>query len=77
MDNSEFLSFFWNLSDQHTSETISAAGESIINSVEVKQKFENDPNKVITKAEKYKLYLNLCQNPSEDILYTFHRIVKI
>lgn len=75
MDNSDFLSYFWNLSDKNTNDSISTASESIVDSVDVKQKFENDPNKVITKVEKYKLYLQLCHNPSEDILYTFHRIV--
>ena len=75
MDNNEFLSFFWNLSDEHSNEIISSAAEGIANSVESKQKFGKDPNKEIN-SEKYKNYLNICESPSEDILYAFHRIVK-
>jgi hypothetical protein len=74
MDNNEFLSYFWNLTDQTPEQEIIKASESITNAVESKQKFGNDPHKEVNTF-KYKLYLNICDNPSEDILYTFHRIV--
>lgn len=73
MDNSEFLSFFWGLSDENTNEQILQSAESIVNTVESKLKFEN----VRKEADrvKYKLYLNLSSQPSEDMLYTMKRLV--
>ena len=75
MDNSQFSSFFWGLSDENTNEHILNSAESIVNLVDTKQKFENE-GKDFSK-EKYKLYLHLCSNATEDILYTMKRLVRI
>jgi len=73
MDNSQFLSFFWGLSDEHSDEQILQSAESIVNLVESKQKFEKSAKGI--DKEKYKLYLNACENPTEDLLYTLKRLV--
>ncbi len=74
MDSSEFLNFFWGLNNKNTDEHLVHSAESIINLVESKQKFENQGKSFNT--EKYKLYLSLCPNPSEDLLYTTKRLVR-
>ena len=74
MDNSEFLNFFWGLTNEHTNEQIVQSAEGIINLVESKQKFENQGKKV--NNDKYRIYLNICPNPSEDFLYTAKRLVR-
>ncbi len=76
MDNSQFSSFFWGLSDKHNNEQILNSAESIVNLVDTKQKFENSQGKEYSR-EKYKLYLNICSNPTEDMLYTMRRLVRI
>jgi len=73
MDNNQFSSLFWGLTDDKTNEQILMSAESIVNLVESKQKFENE-GKDFNK-EKYKLYLRLCSNATEDILYTMRRLV--
>ncbi len=73
MDNSQFLSYFWDLTDEHTNEQIVTAAESIVNLVESKQKLENTGKEY--NVAKYKMYLNICENPTEDILYTTKRLV--
>ena len=73
MDNSQFLSYFWDLTDEHTNEQIVTAAESIVNLVESKQKLENTGKEY--SVDKYKMYLNICDNPTEDILYTTKRLV--
>lgn len=72
MDNSQFLSYFWDLSDDKSKEQIVNAAESIVNLVESKQKLEKAKE---FNKDKYKLYLNICENPTEDILYTAKRLV--
>jgi hypothetical protein len=74
MDNSQFLSYFWDLSDDKSKEQIVNAAESIVNLVESKQKLEKAKE---FNKDKYKLYLNICENPTEDILYTTKRLVQI
>jgi hypothetical protein len=73
MDSNEFSSFFWGLSDEHSNDQIMHSAESIVNLVETKQKFENEGRDF--SKEKYKLYLNLCLHPTEDILYSMRRLV--
>ncbi len=73
MDNSEFLNFFWGLTNENTNEQIVKSAEAIINLVESKQKFENKGP--IYNTEKYRLYLNICPHPAEDLLYTAKRLV--
>jgi hypothetical protein len=74
MDNSQFLSYFWDLSDSHTNDQILTAAEAIVTLVETKQKLEND--KKDFNREKYRIYWNICENATEDILYTTKRLVK-
>ena len=73
MDNSEFLNLFWGLNNKSSDQQILQSAESIINLVESKQKFEKQEKNIST--EKYKLYLSICKNPSEDFLYTMRRLV--
>ena len=73
MDNSQFLSFFWGLSDEHSNEQILQSAESLVNLVESKQKFEKSARNL--DKDKFKLYLNVCENPTEDLLYTLKRLV--
>jgi hypothetical protein len=73
MDSNEFLSYFWELSDQHTNEQILKAAEGIVNLIDAKQKFEKGEKEI--DRLKYKLYLDLCENPTQDLLYTFKRLV--
>ncbi len=76
MDNSQFSSFFWGLTDENSNEHIVNSAESIVNLVYTKQMFENKQQNEINK-DKYKIYLNLLPKPSEDILYTMRRLVRI
>ena len=75
MDDKEFLSYFWNLSENTNSkEKILEFSEKIVNSVIAKQKFDN---KHETKnKDKYNNYLKVYINPCEDLLYLFKRLVK-
>jgi hypothetical protein len=75
MDNNEFLSHFWELQDKVPKEKMASAAESIVQLVEAKQKFEKTTGGV--DNVKYKLYLNVCENPSEDLLYTLRRLVRL
>jgi hypothetical protein len=72
MDNSEFLDFFWGLSDNNANEKILHSAESIVNMIEMKQKFEK---KTDFDKGKYKFYLKISENPGEDLLYTIKRLV--
>jgi hypothetical protein len=73
MDSSEFLNLFWSLTNQNTDEQVVQSAESIINLVESKQKLEKNEKKI--NNEKYKLYLYIYPNPTEDLLYTIKRLV--
>lgn len=76
MDSSQFLSYFWNLSNEHTNDQIIKSAESIVNLVEYEQKISQKDKEVSPSNLKYKLYLNICENPTEDLLYTMKRLVK-
>jgi hypothetical protein len=73
MDNQEFTQHFWNLSDKNTSEVIINSAEYIVEQLESKQKFSKIQE--IKNKQKYKSYLNIFQNPSEDLLYSLNRLV--
>ena len=73
MDNQEFTQHFWNLSSKNTSEVIISSAEYIVEQLESKQKFSKIQE--IKNKQKYKSYLNIFQNPSEDLLYTLQRLV--
>jgi|LauGreDrversion4_2_1035121.scaffolds.fasta_scaffold2744661_1 hypothetical protein len=73
MDNSEFLNLFWGLTNQNTDEQLVQSAESIVNLVESKQKLEKHEKKI--NNEKYKLYISIYPNASEDLLYTIKRLV--
>jgi hypothetical protein len=75
MDNNEFLSYFWDLQENTPKDKTITSAENIVNLVEAKQKFEKSSKEV--DQDKYKLYLNICENPSEDLLYTLRRLVNI
>jgi hypothetical protein len=75
MDNNEFLSHFWELQENVPKERMATAAESIVQLVETKQKFEKS-SKPIDNV-KFKLYLTICEDPSEDLLYTLRRLVNL
>ena len=68
MKNPDFLSYFSNLIETNSKEEILKNANNIINSINTKE--EKDINK-----EKYKDYLKLFESPSQDLLYTFYRII--
>lgn len=75
MDDKEFLSYFWNLSENTNSkEKILEFSEKIVNSVIAKQKFEKHESNS-TNKEKYSNYLKVYFNPCDDLLYLFKRLV--
>ncbi len=76
MDSSQFLSYFWGLSKENSNEQIIKSAESIVNLVEYEQKFGNKEKEKPASNIKYKLYLNICENPTEDLLYTMKRLVR-
>ena len=69
MDNSEFLSYFSNLTENNSQEQILKNANNIINTITF---LSSTP---ITKVEKYKDYLKVTENPSEDLLYTLRRLI--
>ncbi len=75
MDSSQFLSYFWGLSNDHSNEEIIKSAESIVNLVEYEQKINKKEKETPTSSIKYKIYLNICENPTEDLLYTMKRLV--
>ena len=75
MDNQEFTQQFWNLSDKNSSEVIINSAEYIVEQLESKQKFSKNPE--IKNKQKYKSYLNIFHNPSEDLLYSLNRLVNL
>ena len=68
MDNSNFLSYFTGLAETNSNEVILENAKNIINLVELTSDKE-------IKNEKYKDYLKIAQNPSEDLLYTVRRLI--
>ena len=74
MDNQEFTQHFWNLSEKNTTDVIINSAEFIVEQLESKQKFSKIQE--IKNKQKYKAYLTIFQNPSEDLLYTLNRLVK-
>ena len=68
MKNPDFLSYFSNLIETNSKEEILKNANNIIISINTKE--EKDINK-----EKYKDYLKLFESPSQDLLYTFYRII--
>ena len=75
MDSNEFTQNFWNLSEKNPSELIVKSAESIVEILETKQKFSKTHE--IKNKQKFKLFLNIIQNSSEDLVYTLSRLVKI
>jgi hypothetical protein len=73
MDNQEFTQHFWNLSEKNSSEVIINSAEFIVEQLESKQKFSKIQE--IKNKQKFKSYLNIFQNPSEDLLYSLNRLV--
>ena len=69
MDNSEFLSYFSNLTENNSQEQILKNANNIINTITFSS------STPITKVEKYKDYLKVTENPSEDLLYTLRRLI--
>ena len=68
MDNSNFLSYFSALTEANSKEVIVANANNIINSISLTSSTE-------VKNEKYKDYMKICKNPSEDLLYTVRRLI--
>ena len=68
MDNSHFLSYFSALTEANSKEVIVANANNIINSISLTSSNE-------VKNEKYKDYMKICKNPSEDLLYTVRRLI--
>ena len=68
MDNSNFLSYFSALTEANSKEVIVANANNIINSISLTSSNE-------VKNEKYKDYMKICKNPSEDLLYTVRRLI--
>ncbi len=75
MDSNQFLSYFWGLSNENTDAQILKSAESIVNLVEYEQKIGSKEKESPVSNIKYKLYLNICENPTEDLLYTMKRLV--
>jgi hypothetical protein len=75
MDNQEFLTLFNSLSDESGNPTIVLSSEKLTNLVLSKQKFEHSNKKEEINFAKYKLYDKIITNPTEDLLYTFRRLV--
>lgn len=74
MDDKEFLSYFWNLSENSAQkEKILEFAEKIVNSVVAKQKF--DKHDAPINKDKYSQYLKVYINPCEDLLYLIKRLV--
>ena len=78
MDDKEFLSYFWNLSENTSSkEKVIEFSEKIVNSVIAKQKFGDSKNENhLNRNEKFSNFLKVYINPCEDLLYVFKRLVK-
>ena len=68
MDNSNFLSYFSGLTEANSKEQIVANANNIISSISLTSSTE-------VTNEKYKDYLKICKNPSEDLLYTVRRLI--
>ena len=68
MDNSNFLSYFSGLTETNSKEQIVANANNIISSISLTSSTE-------VTNEKYKDYLKICKNPSEDLLYTVRRLI--
>lgn len=77
MDSSQFLSYFWGLSNENTNEQIIKSAESIVSLVEYEQKIGGKEKEIQCTNTKFRLYFNICENPTEDLLYTLKRLVII
>jgi len=75
MDSNEFTQNFWNLSEKNTPEVIVKSAESIVELLENKQK--SSKHHEIKNRQKYRLFLNIFQNASEDLVYTLSRLVNL
>lgn len=75
MDSNEFTQNFWNLSEKNTPEVIVKSAESIVELLESKQK--STRHHEIKNKQKYRFFLNVFQNASEDLVYTMSRLVII
>jgi len=73
MDSNEFTQHFWNLSEKNPADIIVKSAESIVELLENKQK--NSKHHEIKNKQKFRLFLNIFQNPSEDLVYTLSRLV--
>ena len=77
MDDKDFLSYFWNLSENTSSkEKILEFSDKIVNSVIAKQKFDSKQQNHVGNKEKFSNFLNVYINPCEDLLYLFKRLVR-
>ncbi len=74
MDSNEFTQNFWNLSEKNTPEVIVQSAESIVELLENKQK--GSKHHEIKNRQKYRLFLNIFHNASEDLVYTLSRLVR-
>lgn len=75
MDSNEFTQNFWNLSEKNTPEVIVKSAESIVELLENKQK--NSKYHEIKNRQKFRVFLGVFQNASEDLVYTLSRLVII
>lgn len=73
MDSNEFTQNFWSLSEKNPAEVIVKSAESIVELLESKQKFSK--NHEIKNRQKFRNYLHIFQNASEDLVYTLSRLV--
>ncbi|MCQ2816784.1 MAG: hypothetical protein MJ252_05910, partial [archaeon] len=69
MDNANFLSYFKNITEPNSKETILKNATDLVNSINLHS------DKKISSLEKYNLYLKICKDPSEDFLYTLRRLI--
>lgn len=69
MDDSDFLSFFNGLNEKNPKEIIVQNAEKLVSTIHLTS---TEP---IKQKEKLKDYLNICKDPSEDLLYTLRRLI--
>ena len=73
MDSNEFTQNFWNLSEKNAPEVIVKSAESIVELLESKQKASK--HNEIKNKQKYRVFLHVFQNSTEDLVYTLSRLV--
>ena len=69
MENSNFLSYFKNITEPASKEQIIQNSTSLINTISL---HSDNP---LSNADKYSDYLKIAKNPSEDFLYTIKRLI--